>query len=298
MKVKPFNKSVSVVIPTFNGKQLLQKFLPSILQSLRNLDELIIVDDASSDKTAAWLKQKFKLNQSKSQSVLWQGVYKTSSKRIQIKLLVLPENCRFAQAANRGVDQAKHRYVGLFNNDVKLQRDTITNLVRWFNDPDVFAVGCLEFEGADKLAQRSGKNSLWFERGLFVHARANNFATGQTAWASGGSSMFDKHKWQQLNGFDLNYYPAYWEDIDLSTRAKKKGWKIWFDSESIVFHQHESTNALVFSSLEATKNSWQHADYFTWKHADVWQRISFLLWRPYWWWQRRRSSQPYEESLQ
>lgn len=292
MKRKKFSAPVSLVIPSFNGKKLLEKNLPSVIKACRNLDEILIVDDGSSDQTVNWLMEKFSLlRTSKHKLTAWQ---RSSAKKILISLLPLEKNHRFAAAVNIAVKLSKYRYIGLFNNDVSLESKTISNLIRWFADKNVFAVACLEFEGKSKLTQRSGKNSLWFEQGLFQHSRANNFASGQTAWVSGGSGLFDKKKWQALGGFDQKYYPAYWEDIDLSFRAKKYGWKVLFDSESVVFHQHESTHGQVFSRAEALISSWHHADYFTWKNGDIWQKIAYLIWRPYWWLKRRRASQRLE----
>ena len=54
---------------------------------------------------------------------------------------------------------------------------------------------------------KGGKNKLWFEKGIFCHSKADNFKSGETAWACGGSAMFDKKKWLKLGGFNKIYYP-------------------------------------------------------------------------------------------
>lgn len=54
-------KSVSVIIPTYNGLSLLQKHLPAVLDMLRAGDELLIVDDAGHDETLNWLMEQFAL---------------------------------------------------------------------------------------------------------------------------------------------------------------------------------------------------------------------------------------------
>jgi glycosyltransferase involved in cell wall biosynthesis len=53
-------KKVSVVIPTFNGQALLAKNLRSVIDCLRTGDELIIVDDASTDQSVTWMEKEFK----------------------------------------------------------------------------------------------------------------------------------------------------------------------------------------------------------------------------------------------
>jgi len=284
--------NVSLIIPTYNGKHLLQTHLEAVFTALSRNDELLIVDDASSDGTLTWLKGRFKLQLAKELAdyQLYQGKFTKGSKKIVVTVLQNLTNQRFAISCNRGFEQARHNLVFLLNNDASPDKECVQVLIDTFNENDIFAVGCLEYEGTDLTAQRSGKNRLWFEKGLFQHQRANNFAFGATAWASGGSAMFDRQKWLELGGFDAKFKPAYWEDIDISFRAKQKGYRVLFQPEAVVFHQHQSTNAEVFSEQEITSLSWKQADYFTKKHADIWQKIAYCLWRPYWIWLRRKFS--------
>lgn len=271
--------AVSVVIPTYNARHLLQKNLPSVFKALRDQDEVVIVDDASTDETLAWLRSEFKLQLEKktTEYEVFRSSSLSSRSHVDISVIRNIQNVRFGASVNRGVNQTKHNLIFLINNDVIPHADVLQYLLPHFEDPLMFAVGCLEHEGK----QLSGKNKLWFERGLFLHSRADNFLSGETAWASGGSAMFDKAKWAELGGFDARYYPAYWEDVDLSTRAKQKGWKVWFEEQAEVDHLHESTNQDVFGQQKITRMSWQNAKKFTWRHASWWQRVLFLIWQPY-----------------
>lgn len=252
---------ISIIIPSFNGRKLLEENLPSILKQLMAGDEVIIVDDGGSDTTDIYVD---KLNHS------------------QVRLVRIEKNIRFAKASNQGVEFAKNKFVFLCNNDVQLQNDCLTALRIHAEDEDLFAVGCLEYEdhlGGDK----SGKNKLWFARGLFQHSKADDFKSGETAWASGGSALFCKEKWLKIGGFDEKFAPAYWEDVDLSFRARKKGWKVLFDEKAVVIHKHETTNASIFSKKELDSISWEHGLYFTWKNSNLTQKIAFVIWWPYWW---------------
>ena len=157
------------------------------------------------------------------------------------------------------------------------------------SDDKIFSIGCLEFEQNSK-GVKSGKNKLWFKKGLFQHSKASNFESGETAWASGGSAMFSTSKWEQLGGFDPAFYPAYWEDIDISYRARKNGWLVLFNSQAIVYHKHESTNASTFGTNKLQDISWKNSLYFSWKHADAAQKIQYVLWYPYWLLQRMKHS--------
>jgi GT2 family glycosyltransferase len=280
---KKIQSKVSVVIPTYKGKSLMEKNFPSVLKSLRSGDEVVIVDDGGFKETLEWLKQNFKLKQSKKNNdyTLYKNEFSQGKKKISITYVVNHTTLRFAANSNRGVELASHPLIFLVNDDVSLYPDTIKKLVPHFSNKQVFAVGCLEFDH-EHGGVKSGKNKLWFERGMFVHSKAADFKRGKTAWASGGSGMFDRQKWLQVGGLDLAYYPAYWEDIDLSATARERGWQVLFEPDARVDHNHETTNTDVFGQNKIRKISWRNANVFTWKHSDVWQKIAYLLWKPYW----------------
>lgn len=293
------NTSVSVVIPTYNAQHLLEENLPTLFSALENQDEVVIVDDASSDDTVIWVINQFRLlkvpelpllklpskyqpaiNDENTEVYIGQVFHK--SQEINLSLIVNKINLRFAGTSNKGAALAKNDWLFLLNNDVMLERTAVKalkNIVR--KEPDLFAVGCIEYEDSKRQVV-SGKNKLWFERGLFIHSKADDFDFGETGWASGGSALFSKDKWLQLHGFDLRFYPAYWEDIDLSYRAKQRGWPVLFSPDAVVFHKHETTNSDVIGVKQIEQISWKHSQYFTWKHATVSQKLQFIFWLPYW----------------
>jgi GT2 family glycosyltransferase len=298
------NSNVSVVIPNYNGQRLLEKHLPAVFQMLQDQDQVVIVDDASTDDSVQWLQHKYHLTPFNDVPVvslgheneveIFQEIYSLTHKKIEIIVVRNLKNVRFAQSCNRGVQYARHPYVFLLNSDVKPHRYVLHHLLAHFKDKNVFAVGCLEQEGVEenlkfgRPLRLSGKNKLWFEKGIFFHSRARDLKTGTTAWVSGGSGLFDREKWLELGGFDLDYAPAYWEDIDLSFRARQKGWRILFESLAIVDHNHETTNRTAFGQRKIAEMSWRNADKFVKKNGTFWQHVSYYMWRPYWWWKRRQ----------
>lgn len=261
MKTKK-RQPISVIIPTYNGLAFLKKNLPAVVKELQLSDELLIIDDAGSDDSLEWCH-----------------TYLAKHNVKQFQLIRNEVNLRFAASCNKAVKMATRPLVLLLNNDVSPHRDCFNNLVSHFDDQKLFAVGCKEIES--KLQVVGGKNMLWFERGLFVHSRATNFTSGPTAWVSGGSGLFDRQKWLELGGFDLSFYPAYWEDVDLSFRAQQKGWITLFDENAMVDHNHESTNITVFGASSLEVLSFQHSLTFLWKHANTRQRLLFWCWLPY-----------------
>lgn len=293
--VKP---SVSVIIPTFNGHRLLEQHLPSVIQNLSPNDELLVIDDASNDETTTWLRHGFSLNRTTKPSYsdafgefeMYQGFYGKGTNKFVVTVLKNSRNLRFAASINRAVHLSQHPLLFLLNNDVSLDKDCLSILRKEFEKADnqaLFAVAPLEFEGPDQLSPRAGKNHLFFKRGIFMHSKSKDFLSGDTSWVSGGSGLFSKEKYLELNGFDLNFYPAYWEDIDLSYRANLTGWKVLFNAQAVVYHQHESTNIKVFSQSDIDKVSWKHAQYFTLKHGSWWQKFQYFVWKPYWWQKRK-----------
>jgi len=294
IKTQSTHLPVSVVIPTYNGLALLKKHLPSVIDTMRNGDELVIIEDAGTDQSSEWLKKYLVLNKitDTEEAINLNGKVTINNKLITTLLIQNKINMRFTQSCNRAVSESKYDLIFLLNNDVSPEKDALNNLVSYFatdEDSSLFGVGCFEYEDEAKTII-SGKNKLWFDRGLFSHNKADDFESGLTAWISGGSGLFSKPKWLELRGFDPAFYPAYWEDVDLSFRAQKLGWKTVFAAEAKVFHQHESTNAQEFSDT-MTELSWQHADYFTRKHATSLQMIKYCWWRPFWWWQRMKARQ-------
>jgi GT2 family glycosyltransferase len=269
---------VSAVIPTYNGVGLLQKNLPAVIACLTGGSEIIIVDDASTDSSIEWLSQKYGLKAVKPLAAdfdLWQG----KVGELMLKVVKNHRNLRFSANCNRGVELATHDWIFLLNSDVSPFSDIMQQVVTYFDDPTLFAIGCLEIEGDTKVF--GGKNKIWFERGLFVHSRADTYTTGETAWVSGGSGFFNRSKWVELKGFDEAYYPAYWEDVDLSYRARKKGWKVWFEAKAQVHHNHETTNVSVFGQRKMEIISLTNAQRFVWKNGTPWQKLQYLLWLPY-----------------
>ncbi|OGY46183.1 MAG: hypothetical protein A2840_02485 [Candidatus Buchananbacteria bacterium RIFCSPHIGHO2_01_FULL_47_11b] len=249
--------NVSFVIPNYNGKHLLQKHLPAVFASARGGDEVIVVDDASTDGSVKFIKTAFP----------------------QVRVIVQQKNMRFAEACNAGVRAAKHPLVFLLNTDVSPEKDALEYLVPHFEDKNVFAVGCLEL---DDTGKQSGRSSGSFQRGFLVHKRAENQNASRTLWAAGGSMMVKKELWEILGGMDRLFRPAYYEDIDLSYRAQKLGYTVSFEPRAKVHHHHESTNPSALGKNRMQIYAFKNSFLFIWKNVtDTQLLMQHLLWLPY-----------------
>lgn len=271
---------ISLIIPTYNGLALLKKHLPDVLAALRKGDELIIVDDASTDGTVDYLTQLFTCSPLHI-PVTDVACFSGRNRAIEIQVLVNQKNARFAASCNRGVMQAKSDIIVLLNNDVSPERDFISYLLPHFKDESVFGVGCKE-KASSERNREYGKSEAHFERGFYVHRRSDDQNTfGPTSWVAGGSGAFRKSMWERLHGFDLDFRPAYGEDIDLSYRAQLHGWKTLFEPKSVVYHVHESTNDSVFGQKSIEVMSFKNAILFMWKNTRGRELLLHFFWLPY-----------------
>lgn len=254
---------LSVVIPTYNGKKLLQANLPAIISACTHWGsnwEIIIVDDAGTDDTPTWLKKKYP----------------------KIKLVKNKQNLRFARSVNRGVARASGDILVLFNNDVRPEKNFLQPLLSHFEDQKVFAVGCLEKNIEAGKEVLGGRGVGRFSRGFFVHWRAKDQTKSDTLWVSGGSGAFSKKIWNKLGGFDPLYRPAYEEDRDLCYLALKAGYKLAFESNSKVSHFHETTNIKTFGKQQIRVMGFKNQILFVWKNISSPKlMLEHLLWLPY-----------------
>jgi len=254
---------VSIVIPNFNGAQLLERNLPKVIASANaySMDvELIVVDDGSTDKSV---------------SITENIILKNGN----LKLIQHEKNKGFASSVNTGVAAASGEIVVLLNTDVIPETDFLKPLLVNFTDEKVFAVGCLDrsIEG-DGVVER-GRGEAYWRRGLLIHRRGE-VNKKDTFWVSGGSGAFRKNIWESLSGMDELYSPYYWEDIDLSYRAQKAGYKVLFEPDSIVVHRHEDGSVKKnYSSLQTTKIAYRNQFIFIWKNiTDTKLVLSHVLW--------------------
>lgn len=204
--------TVSVVIPNFNGKELLLNNLRKVILASGD-SEIVVVDDASTDGSVEMLRKEYP----------------------EVKIIARKKNGGFASAVNEGVDNALGEFVYLLNSDAVPQKGYLDSPVKYFKNSDLFAVGSLQLvhQGADTTSQGRAKGC--FRRGFLVHSAWHGNGT-ETLWVFGGAGLFRRDIWIKLGGMTPLYNPFYWEDIDLSYRALKSGYQIVFDPESIVHH--------------------------------------------------------------
>lgn len=250
---------ISIIIPNYNGKIQLQKNLPYIIKAGHDA-EIIIVDDASTDGSSEYIIKKFPT----------------------IKLIQRTKNNGYASSINDGVQAATGDLVILLNHDVIPDHDFIRYLLPHFKDINTFAVGCLEKSREGNSTVLRGRGIGSFEKGFLVHKRGeiNKYTT---LWVSGGAAIFRKSIWERLGGLYTVYNPFYWEDIDISYRAQKTGYKIFFEPRSIIIHEHQHGAIRKYHSPKVIEvRSYKNQFIFIWLNiTDKDLMLKHLLYLPY-----------------
>lgn len=264
-------RGLSVVIPSWNGLSLLEKFLPTVVEAASAFEarceqptEILVVDDGRDNPTSAWLGEKYP-------SVR----YEPGERR-----------AGFAPTVNRGVRAARYSLVYVLNNDVALEPGTLPPLAAHFAAPKVFAVASQVYDYDSGILRGAGQLGE-FRRGfLGIHRRY--FVTSSdldhpwlTLFATGGSFMFDREKFLVLGGFEELFAPYGWEDVELSLRAWKRGYELHYEPDSRVWHQFSSTIASSFPRREVRAVYERNRLLAHWLHLDTpfqfTSHVSFLL---------------------
>ncbi|MCD5383882.1 glycosyltransferase [candidate division WOR-3 bacterium] len=257
---------ISVVISSFNGMHLLRKYLPPLLGAMDELDyEIIIVDDGSKDNTDEFIQREYP----------------------SIKLVRLDKNRGFAIANNTGAEMSCGDIILFLNNDMKVTDNFLTPISKYFESSDIFAVSPKVLLPKYDNKINEGLSRASFYRGLFslefpdTGRKRSNTGPMFTLYASGGAMAVDRKKFLSLGGFDDMFSPFYCEDMDISYRAWKRGWKVVYEPNAVVYHYHQSTIGKVLNQKGIDIVTGKNQLLFMWKNlTDNRLFLSHWLWLP------------------
>ena len=259
--------SLSVVIPSWNGRELLEKFLPSVIRaaSFHPDNEVIVVDNGSEDGTAEWVRRQ-------SPETAAGG-----SEPELVRLLRSERNLGFGAGNNAGVRVARNPIVVVLNNDMRVEPDCFQRLLEGFTDPGVFAVSAqVFFLDQGKRREETGLTEGRFEKGFFQlgHLVEDVSTLYPTFYAGGGSTAYDRAKFLELGGFDSLFHPFYVEDADLSYNAWKRGWKVLYQPAAVVYHEHRGTIGRHFSATRIDAILKKNHILMVWKNVHRWSWLA------------------------
>ncbi len=253
----PRRDAASAVIPNWNGRDLLEKYLPPLIEAMSGHpdNEIIVVDNGSTDGSAEFVRQRFP----------------------QVRVLALPKNLGFGGGSNEGFRAAKNDIVVLLNSDMRVAPDFLQPLLDGFAHPDVFAVSCqIFFPDPGKTREESGLTHAWWAEGSLRvrHVIDEKVTTLYPCfYGGGGSCAFDRHKFLELGGFHHLFRPFYLEDTDLGFAAWKRGWRVLYQPASHVWHEHRGTIGRKFSRAYIDNVIRKNFLLFAWKNIHEPRRL-------------------------
>jgi len=249
-----FAPRVTIVIPNWNGRHLLEQHMPAVQAAVREYPgeaDIVVVDDASTDDSADFLHERMPF----------------------VRVVRRKQNGGFAAACHSGIQGTNSAVVVLLNTDVEPRANFLLPLVSHFSDSSVFAVSCLGLRFGGVTPGEGAKVPL-FRRGLLK--LRNSFPDGActTFFAVGGHCALDREKFLELDGFDDLFRPFYWEDVDLCYRAWKRAWRTIYEPHSVVIHRHqEGAIATSFSRRRAKRMNQRNRLLFIWKNLSSWHLL-------------------------
>jgi GT2 family glycosyltransferase/glycosyltransferase involved in cell wall biosynthesis len=255
---RPDTSGASIVIPNWNGRELLAAYLPSVLTAVagNSQNEIIVVENGSTDGSAAFLREHFP----------------------QVRVIELSQNLGFGGGSNLGFREAKNEVVVLLNSDMRVAPDFLAPLLEGFSDERVFAVSCqIFFSDENRKREETGLTQAKWEHGhLRVRHVIDNRVTSPFPcfYGGGGSCAFDRRKFLELGGFDEVLRPFYLEDTDLGLLAWKRGWKCLYEPRSHVWHEHRGTIGKHFSPAHIQLVLQKNFLLFVWKNIHDWKWLA------------------------
>lgn len=220
------HKEVAVLVLNWNGRTLLQQFLPSWLAHTPDYADLIIVDNGSTDDSVSFLQEHYR----------------------DVHLLAFEENLGFAGGYNRAIEELDYQTVILLNSDVELTSGWLDQPMQLLNSsPEIAAVQpTLRAQRSPKDFEYAGAAGGFIDRLGYPFCRGRIFDTieedrGQYAdsvdlfWASGACLIIRRAVYREVGGLDTLFF-AHQEEIDLCWRLNARGWRIVSAPQSIVYH--------------------------------------------------------------
>ena len=228
----------SVIIPNFNGARFLHTLLSALQRQTFTDFEIILADDASTDESVA-LAESIDPN---------------------IRVIVNRKNLGFVATCNLAVDAARGRMVVLLNNDTEPEPIWLAELAKVVcahPEAAIVTSKLLLFTERHKLHTTGdllGHNGIPQNRGIWEEDRGQYDKDLYVFSGSGGGSAFRRDIWQQLGGFDEEFW-MYLEDVDYGFRAQLAGWQAVFAPRARLYHHLSATAGGALASYYVGRNT-------------------------------------------
>ncbi|OGM02398.1 hypothetical protein A2115_02955 [Candidatus Woesebacteria bacterium GWA1_41_8] len=264
---------LSIIIVNYNTKDLLINCLGSIRKKTKGIEyEIIVIDNASSDGSV--------------------GILKRLEGR-DVKVILNRQNLGFAKANNQGIRIAKGRFILLLNSDTKIEDSVLVDMIAFMDKNPRIGIASCALRGKNGSLQATGgyfptlpRVFSWMfflddiplldkiikpfhpmhEKSPFYKGESFFKRTGLRDWVTGAFFLIRKEVLDEVGLLDEDYF-MYTEEVDLSFRAKKKGWEVWYLPDWAIVHLGGASSASEFPIISEYKG----VKIFYKKHMPLWQ---------------------------
>jgi GT2 family glycosyltransferase len=229
---------VSVVIVSWNGRQHLDTCLAGVAAQRDVAVEAILVDNGSTDGTADYVRARFP----------W------------VKLVMLAENRGFAGGSNAGVREASGRFLAFLNNDTSADPGWLRALCSGVDEASGFVLvtSRIVYMHDPNIIDSAGDGMLrWGGAFKRHHGEPTSTApvTEEVFGVCGAACLMPKTVFEEIGGFDEDFFASH-EDVDLSYRARLRGYRCRYVADAVVHHVGSATLGTVtpFSVFHGQRN--------------------------------------------
>jgi GT2 family glycosyltransferase/ubiquinone/menaquinone biosynthesis C-methylase UbiE len=243
---------VEIDILNYNGKNLLELCLPSILRAAKNSiykPKIVVVDNNSSDRSADFVKNNFP----------------------EVSFMQLPENkvlCAFNDAAK----SSEADIMIFLNNDLKVDENFIDPLIEVFKKRDnmfLAAARVCNFDGNEIEDGRNIPLIKWgIIKGICKFKGYERDLDEPSFTFMAGFGAFDRKKFLELGGYDSLYLPGIMEDMDICFRAWRRGFRSIYQPKSLIYHMGKTSFTKRFGNRKLLAISHRNTYFFIWKNIN------------------------------
>lgn len=231
---------VAVVVLNWNGLHHLHECLPALYRQTRPPDQIIVVDNASTDDSVAWLHSEYP----------------------QVEVVALKENRGFAGGNAVALRHVRGDAVVLLNNDTRPHDNFVEALVACAEKhPEAGSIAAHLVDWDGKFTDSAGDGCKVTGRGFARNRRkdaASAPATGRVLCACAGAALYRMEMIEQIGFLDTDFFLNF-EDTDLALRACLQGWESWFCAEAVVRHR-----------ISASQGAWSRVNVYYGARNHLW----------------------------
>ena len=217
------NPDVSIIIVSWNGRRFLDDCLTSVAAQVGLDWEAILVDNASTDGTVDYVRERYP----------W------------VRLVVLQENHGFAGGNNAGAREARGQYLAFLNNDTIAESGWLAALRAGIDEPRQVALTTsrIVYMHNPAILDSAGDGVLRWGGAFKRHHGASAdvaLESREVFGVCGAACLMPKRVFDELGGFDEDFFASH-EDVDLSYRARLRGYRCRYVADAIVRHHGSAT---------------------------------------------------------